>query len=91
MSDVKMPKFAGPGWGAAMRGVQAQDGLPCEVCGQPSTQVAMAGIPTPAGLSYEGQIRLCDACTDKMLNGEIPSSLELIEARDKKAKEEQTP
>lgn len=91
MSEFKTPKFVGPEWGKAMRGVHGEDGKPCELCGQPATSVAMAGVPTPGGLSYEGQIRLCDVCTDKMLDGEVPPALELIEARDKKAKEEQTP
>ncbi len=80
-------KFVGPEWGRAMRSVRGEDGKPCEVegCGKPATQVAMVGIPSPAGLSYMGQIRLCDECAEKILAGELPTPLEQIEKKEEQA------
>lgn len=74
-------------WGAALREAHKGHGSPCAICGAPSEFALMVGLPTPAGLEYQGMVRACDACKDKVLNGELPDSFTLLQQQEKKEEE----
>jgi hypothetical protein len=74
--------LAGKGWSKPMRGAKGEDGKPCERCGQPAHSILMAGVPSPGGLTYQGQLRLCDPCAEEILQGD-KSVLQLLEERDR--------
>lgn len=61
----------GTGWREAMRGAKKRDGETCGRCKErPSHQVVMVGIPSPMGMSFEGDVALCDECLEKIMQGE---------------------
>lgn len=78
-----MEGLNGTGWIGPMRNARANDGKPCERCGQPAHNVMMAGLPSPGGLQFAGQLVVCDVCSEEILQGD-KSVLDLIEERDRK-------
>jgi hypothetical protein len=75
----QVPAIAGLGWSKAMREAKKKDGEACEICAKPGHNVLMVGMPTPGGLEFQGQLRLCDECADEVLQG--GNAMELLERK----------